>query len=97
MKSLKINDVTYEVQIIPLHLSPLTTRYSVLAKTPAESVEKGKALGSEIKSIIDLVLEAVVTPKPKEEDKTRLFNFALSYTSSMLKKDLKLFRESPES
>lgn len=96
MKTIKVDDVTYKIRIVPLHLSPFTNRYTELATKKAGCPKEAEKIATEIKEIIMRVLKDTVTSGVSDEHKGRVFGMVLSYTNATMKADKKLFREPDE-
>jgi len=82
----KIDNVEYEIIPIPPHLSPYNSRISELLQKKAASFQDAEEISKEINQHMEKLLSETVTPKPRKEHQTEIYNAIIDLTNAVLEK-----------
>jgi len=88
----EIDGVKYNLIPVPPYASPYNVLLGDLLRKKPETVEAAEAISHAIKKAMEKLFAETVTPTPKPEHQTQLFNAVSELTTKVLK-EAGLFRE----
>ena len=80
----KIGNNEYTVTPLPPRLAPHNAFYSELLQRKPSSVEEAQEIGKNLGELCEIILTATVTPTPREEHYTQLYNAVVELTNRVL-------------